>query len=155
MTSRAQVLVLAVLAATVARCGEAPTEPRTATPVPRTPPGNIRTPTPGPTPAPPDLNGEWSGTFKGGSCDIPEPVRMTIHQDGDLVYAPFEMSCFATNGSGTRYVELTRGSAGYFWLDVNDQHACLLSGAHLSSTTIHLWSRSSNLCVGAELKLSR
>ena len=136
------------------RCSDAPTQPEIPRSVEPTPLGNLSTPTPGPSPTL-DLNGEWAGTFQGGSCGAPEPVRMTIRHDGDRVHAFFEMSCFSTNGSGTRHVELSNGSSGYFWLYVNDQGICLLSGARLSPTSIRLWSRSSNLCVGAELNLSR
>jgi hypothetical protein len=151
MNARHRLVPLVFITLSVLRCGEAPTEPFRIDPTP----SPTAFPTPGPTPPPLDLNGEWSGTFKGGSCGTPEPVRMTIHHDGDRIQAYFEMSCFSTNGYGTRHVELSNRSSGYFWLYVNDQGACLLSGGQLSSTRIHLFSRSSNMCVGAELTLTR
>ena len=152
MRRRVRKALLAVWVTALLRCGDAPTEPRAATPIPPTQAGNVRTPTPGRL----DLNGEWSGTFQGGSCGVPEPVRMTIHHVGDLISAHFEMSCFVVGGADwMRHIELHNRSAGYFWLDINEQHACLLSGAQLGPTRIRLWSRSSNLCVGAELNLSR
>lgn len=113
-----------------------------------------------PTPAPPlDLNGEWSGTFAGGLCATPEQIHIRLSHVEDRFRGFFEMSCLATF---TRAVELDGALTGtpngyppHVWLNVNDQHACLLSGVAVTSTRIEAWSRSSNLCVGAKLQLSR
>ena len=147
MRHRFHFLPLALVLASGLRCGDGPTQPGALTPTP--------IPTPNPTPAPPDLNGEWTGTFVGGSCTTPEEINVRLsHVDG-RVRGFFSMSCLSTHST---WVELDGTYGGSFprvWLNVNDQHACLLSGVAASSTSFTAWSRSSNLCVGARLRLFR
>jgi hypothetical protein len=134
-------LPLALILALALRCGDTPTQPS---------PESVR-----PTPGPLDLNGEWSGTFVGGRCATSEQIRMRLSHSEGRIRGFFDMSCLSTF---TRVVELdgtVSGSLPLVWLDVNDQHVCLLSGVSVTSTRIKLWSRSSNMCVGAELRLSR
>jgi hypothetical protein len=134
-------LPLAMILAFAPRCGNTPTGPSLE---------SVR-----PTPGPLDLNGEWSGTFVGGRCTTAEQVRMRLSHSGNRVGGFFNMSCLSTH---TRGVELDGEVGGGFphaWLIVNDQNVCLLSGVSATSTRLTLWSRSSNLCVGAELHLTR
>ena len=131
MRSRQRFVPLALIIASSLRCGDGPTQPRALTPAPFT------------TPTPPDLNGDWTGTFVGGSCTTPEEINVRLRHVEGRVRGSFEMSCF---GTFTERVELDGTLGGSFpvvWLNVNDSHACLLSGVAVTSTSFTAWSRSS------------
>ena len=133
-------LLLALILAFALRCGDAPTQP------------NIRaTPTPGPL----DLNGEWSGTFVGGLCATPEEISIRLSHVEDRIHGFFNMSCLETFSSAVELDGTVSGSYPYVWLNVNDQHACLLSGVAVTSTSITLRSRSATQCHGSRLSLTR
>ena len=134
-------LPLALILAFALRCGDTPTQPVYRSVLP--------------TPAPLDFNGEWSGTFEGGRCTTREAVRIRLRHVGDRIQGFFNMSCLATFTSAVELDGEVSGSFPRVWLKVNDQGVCLMTGVSTTSTSIYLWSRSSNLCVGAKLRLSR
>ena len=145
-------LPLALILAFALGCGGAPTRPTQQSVLP--------TPTPTPPPAPLDLNGEWSGTFMGELCANPVPIRIRLRHVAGSIRGFFKMSCFDTFTSMVELDGSLSGSSpgpppGLFWLDVDEQHVCLLHSLGVTSTTITLQSRSSNLCVGARLILTR
>ena len=155
-------LPLALILAFALGCGDGTTRPnpQSVLPTPTPPPPPPPPPTPLPPPAPLDLNGEWSGTFVGELCANPVPIRIRLSHVAGRVRGSFNTSCFGTCCSVVVLDGSLSGSTsgpppGYFWLDVNDQHACLLHSAEVTSTRITLSSRSSNLCVGARLSLIR
>jgi len=75
-------LLVTLVAASLAGCGDAPTEPRTSTPAPAATPTRIaQTPTPVPTPAPGSLAGEWTGTFVEVSARFPVRVVWAFTTD--------------------------------------------------------------------------
>jgi hypothetical protein len=145
-------LPLALILAFALGCGDGPTRP--------SPQSVLQTPPPPPPPAPLDLNGEWSGTFVGELCTNPVPIRVQLSHVAGRIRGFFKMSCFDTFTRVVRLNGSLSGSSpgpppGLFWLDVNDDHVCLLHSLEVTSTRITLWSRSSNLCVGARLILTR
>jgi hypothetical protein len=161
-------LPLALILAFALGCGAGPTQPSpqnvhptpTPTRTPPPPPPPPPTPPPTPPPAPLDLNGEWSGTFVGELCANPVPIRIRLSHVAGRVRGSFNMNCFGACCSivvldGSLSGSTSGPPPGYFWLEVNDQHACLLHSAGVTSTRITLSSRSSNLCVGARLSLTR
>jgi hypothetical protein len=155
-------LPLALGVACALSCGDGPTRP-SPQPVSNTPPPPPPPP-PSPSPSPPDapldLNGEWSGTFVGELCPNPVPIRIGLTQVAGRIRGFFDMSCLSPDSSVVELDGSLSGSSsgpppGYFWLIVNDQGACLLHSAGPTSTRLTLRSRSSNLCVGASLVLTR
>jgi hypothetical protein len=136
--SSLRILPLALVLLSALRCNEAPTQPATA----------IRTPTP----APLDLNGEWSGTFEGGLCATPEEIRVRLGHVEDRFGGGFTSSCIWGTG---RVVVMMRGTVGgYITLSVNDMTACQFDVVAVTSTSIRAWKRaSSSRC--KRLRLSR
>lgn len=142
------ILPPALILALTLGCGEAPTEP------------SLQVPTP-PPPVPLDLNGEWTGTFSGGRCATPEAIRVRLSHVEDRLRGMFHMSCLSADSS---VVELrgqlgdvnSLGASGHVSLLVNDQTVCIMTGGGASSSSkIDFWSRSSNMCPGSRLSLTR
>jgi hypothetical protein len=150
-------LLLVLLLASSVRCGESPTQP------------DVRSPTP--TARPLDLNGEWSGTFENFHCTAPAQVSARLSHQGYTVAGSLTFRCSSGPGfpgsGGSDYLYLRGsflGSSRIVRVELlwSDQWICTLFG-EVSSTKVALSnpyrsgasSRSSNLCPGAKLTLSR